>query len=412
MADIVYNNMSSNPEMQVKITFSTKRDKDKVTITASVYERFVGGNTPPYDFPGGSSIGWCGSETGLYSGWQLTFKMTSGSVSNTVVMKNNNSWMWSSEPSRTKTCSITITTKNNTAPVTCQITTNNSSYTAGTMPASAGKYTVSLPSFTAPTAPTWININPNPCNINSNPVITWGGAKAGSMGVLKYDLAVRSTTPSGSWTDWVSLLAATSSTSYTNPILNKMNINGQKPFNGVKYQYRVRSWDGSYANSSWFNSSNLTVGFVAPTAPTSFKWNTTSLKKGDSFSITWSGATGGSGSITKYEAQFRYYQKSTNQWSSYTTKYIGSVASYGASLSTLFPDAKNGDKVQIQVRTNNSWDMWSGYAGSSQLPIRANQIWIKVNGVWVEGDCYIKNNNSWVEGMPYIKVNNSWKEST
>lgn len=56
--------------------------------------------------------------------------------------------------------------------------------------------------------------------------------------------------------------------------------------------------------------------------------------------------------------------------------------------------------------------MWSSFNNSSALSVRANQIWIKVNGAWVEGNCYIKSNGAWVEGMPYIKSNGAWKEST
>lgn len=410
MADIVYNNVNKTPEMQVKITFSSKRNKDKVTITATVYERFIGGNTPPYDFPGGSSLGWCTSDTGLYGGWKLTFKMTSGNVSNSVVMKDNSNWMWSSEPSRTKKCSITITTTKNTAPITCQITSNNSSYQGGTMPSQSK--TISIDPFVAPTAPTWISVSPNPCNVNSNPTITWGGASAGSMGVVRYDLAIRSTKPNGSWTDWTNLLSSTTSTSYANPVINSMNVAGQTPFYGVKYQYRVRSWDGSYSNSAWAVSRELQVGFISPTPPTSFTWGSASVKKDGSFSVRWSGASGGSGSISKYRLQFLYYTKATGGWTNVGIVYTGSVASYSGTLSTLFPNAKNGDRITVRVSTNNSWDMWSSTADANSIPVRANQIWIKINGTWVEGDCYIKNNGTWVEGMPYIKVNGTWKEST
>ena len=409
MADIVYYN-STDPEMQVKVTFSTHRDRDNLTITASVYERFVGGNTPPYDFPGGSSLPYCGSGTGLYTGWKLTFKMSSGGASSSVVMKNNSKWMWSSEKSRTRTCSMTIKNTSDSARVSCEIVTSNSKYTAGTMPTKTKNISVS--SFEAPSAPTWININPNPCNINSRPSITWGGARAGSMGVLEYDLDVNSTKPNGSWTGWKRLLAATGSTSYTNPVLNSMNVNGQKPFNGVKYQYRVRCWDGSYSNSGWKYSDNLTVSFVAPTAPTTFSWDTPSVKKDGDFTISWSGASGGSGSISQYNAEFLYYTKENNTWTNYGSIYTGNLSYYSGSLETLFPNAKNGDKIQIRVRTYNTWDMWSSFNNSSALSVRANQIWIKVNGAWVEGNCYIKSSGAWVEGMPYIKSNGEWKEST
>lgn len=392
MEDITYTN-TTDPDMKIDINFSSSRNKDKVTVTAKIVEKFVN----EYGY------GWLGT------GWTLTFYMTIGSQKNSVVIKDKNSWENSKEHSRTRYCSLTFTSTSNTATVKCEIL-GTLGYTAGTMPSRSK--TISISSFSAPTAPTWISINPNPCNVNSRPIITWGGAKAGSMGVLQYDLQIRSTKPSGAWTDWVSLLAATSGTSYTNPVLNSMNISGQPVFYGVKYQYRVRSWDGTYTNSVWLNSSELQVGFVAPSPPSSFTWGSTSVKKGDRFSVSWSGASGGSGSISKYQAQFLYYTKATGAWTNVGIIYTGSSASCSGSLATLFPNAKNGDRITVRVQTYNSWGVWSTANDAPSLPIRANQIWIKINGAWVEGDCYIKSNGTWSEGMPYVKSNGAWKEST
>lgn len=410
MADIVYFN-GTDPEMQVKVDFSTIRRGDQLTITATVYERFVGGNTPPYDFPGGSSLPYCGSGTGLYTGWRLEFNMWSGNVSNSVEIKNNNRWMWSSEPSRTRTCSITITNWSDTAPISCEIVTSNSKYTAGTMPTQSK--TISVTSFKAPTAPTWINTSPNPCDINNKPLVTWGGAQYGSINVLEYDLDIRAKRQDGSWTEWLRLLSATSSTSYTSQwTIAQLNIYGQLPYVGVQYQYRVRSWDGYHANSDWTYAAALNVNFVAPTAPRGFEWSSSSYKKGSDFRVSWWGAQGGSGNITKYNVDFLYYTKANNTWTNKGTVYTGGNTYYNGSLNSLFPNAKNGDKIQVAVKTNNSWGMWSSASYSSAIPIRANQIWVKVNGNWVEGNCYIKVNGNWVEGLPYIKVNGNWKEST
>lgn len=411
MADIEYFN-STDPEMQIKIDFSTERHGDQLTITATVYERFVGGNTPPYDFPGGSSLPYCGSGTGLYAGWRLEFNMWSGDVSNSVTIKNNSKWMWTSEKSRTRECSITITNASNTAPISCEIVTSNKNYTAGTMPTQSK--TISVESFRAPTAPTWINVSPNPCDIYGKPLITWGGSHYGSITNLEYDLDMRALKPNGEWTEWERWKNNYDNTSYTSNPINTLVVSGQSAYAGIKYQYRVRCWDGYYNStvSNWLNSSILTISFTAPTAPTNFSWSSLSYKKGSNFKISWSGATGGSGNITKYDVEFLYYTKNNNTWTNKGSVYLGNNSSYIGSLETLFPTAKNGDKIMVRVRTNNSWNMWSSFNNSPSASIRANQIWVKVNGNWVEGNCYIKVNGNWVEGLPYIKVNGNWKEST
>lgn len=393
MADIVYNNTNHNPEMKIEVDFDTKRSGDKVTITATVKESFL---DPIY------------SETGLYYGWTLTFSMNSGSVSNSVVIKDKNSWYAVDEKSRTKKCSITLTTTNSNASVSCQVTTSMSQYAAGTMPKQTKS--VSLPTYKAPTAPTSISINPNPCNINSAPSIAWSGAKKGSLNVIYYDLEIRATTSSGSWTSWSRLLTETSSTSYKSKTINQLVVSNQKPFVGIKYQYRVRSTDKKYSTSGWKVSGDLNISFVSPTAPNASSWDTNNMKN-KSLSLKWSGASGGSGSITKYEVDIRWYDKTTNQWSNWKDLYTGTTTTTTFNYETLFPDISNSDQLQCRIRTQNSWSQWSSYLTTSVVVIRANQLWIKVNGNWVQGSVYIKINNTWVEGMPYIKINNVWKES-
>ena len=49
---------------------------------------------------------------------------------------------------------------------------------------------------------------------------------------------------------------------------------------------------------------------------------------------------------------------------------------------------------------------------TSSISVRGNQMWIKINGSWIEGDTYFKINGSWVEATPYIKIDGSWKETS
>lgn len=391
MPDIRYDNTNHDPEMRIDVDFSTKRSGKRVTITAKVTESFL---PPTY------------SETGLYYGWTLTFNMKSGSVSNSVTIKNKNEWYAHDEMSRTKSCSITLSTTSSSASVTCSVTTSMSQYAAGTMPNQTKS--VSLPAYKAPTAPTTIRISPNPCAISAKPTVSWSGATAGSAGTLYYDLERRCTKENGSWTSWERVSSNTKSTSYTSPVLENLEVGGQYPFVGIQYQYRVRSTDNGTTTSSWKVSSNLSVSFTSPTPPSTITWNDSQIKD-DILNISWSGASGGSGTIKQYQLDIRTYDHSTGEWSSWVTTYTGTSTSRDL---TLLAGLGNSDQVQARIRTQNSWNQWSSYRTSSSYVIRTSQLWVKSNGVWTSGSVYIKVNGVWVEGMPYIKVNNVWYEST
>lgn len=390
MPDIRYDNTNHDPEMRIDVDFSTKRSGKNVTITATVTESFL---PPTY------------SETGLYYGWTLTFNMKSGSVSNSVTIKNKNEWYAHDEMSRTKSCSITLSTTSSSASVTCSVTTSMSQYAAGTMPTQ--RTTVSLPAYRAPSTPTTISISPNPCAISGRPTVTWSGATAGSAGRIYYDLERRCTKSNGSWTSWERVLTNTRNTSYQSAVLSGLTVSGQSPFVGIQYQYRVRSTDNGTTTSSWKVSSNLSVSFTSPTAPTTITWDDSQIKQ-DTLIIRWSGASGGSGSITQYQVDTRWYDNTTSTWSDWTTTYTGTSTSCTL---TLLAAIGNSDQIQARIRTQNSWSQWSSYRTSSSYIVRANQLWFKVNGNWVSGSVYIKVNGNWVEGMPYVKVNNTWYES-
>ena len=180
--------------------------------------------------------------------------MSSGNVSNSVVIKNVNSWYASDEMSRTKRCSITLSTTSSSASVSCSVTTSMSQYAAGTMPTQ--RTTVSLPAYRAPSTPTTISISPNPCAISGRPTVTWSGATAGSAGRIYYDLERRCTKSNGSWTSWERVLTNTRNTSYQSAVLSGLTVSGQSPFVGIQYQYRVRSTDNGTTTSSWKVSSN------------------------------------------------------------------------------------------------------------------------------------------------------------
>ena len=269
------------------------------------------------------------------------------------------------------------------------------------------------PAYIAPTAPTWVSISPNPCNINNKPIITWGGATAGSSGRLLYDIEVRSTKRDGNWTNWLRIVNSQTATSYNGIVLANMNVLGQKPFVGVKYQYRIRVYDGvggeGKGTSAWINTPELKVDFTLPTAPT-VQWGANTVKRNKNATVSWSGASGGSGTITNYTLVVSLV--GANQSTVISTKtYTQTSTSKTINVLSEFPSAKNGNYLKANVYTNNSWGQQSSASNSVYTLVKGNQMWVKINGTWREGECYIKINGAWREGLPYIKINGTWKES-
>ena len=254
MAEI-YSQSWTNPTSTATIYMDTYRDGADIIVNATVV------CTLTY------SSGYI-----VYDG-EINFNMWSGSVSASANIKGySDRWSANTARTRTRTCSMRVRNLSNSLDIGFNMTIPDS------RPAGAafriGNQNQSLPTswYTAPTAPTWSNISPNPCNIKQAPLILWGGASAGSLGVLKYDVEVRSTKPTMpvTWTNWLRIATAQADTSYQEINLNLMNVLGQTPFVGVQYQYRIRSTDNTYSQSSWRETPVLTVSFVSPTPPTNY----------------------------------------------------------------------------------------------------------------------------------------------
>lgn len=317
-------------------------------------------------------------------------------------------WYATNEWSRTRSCSMTFPWYGNDMVLGFNMTvpSGNSRFSIPNT-----EINLDVPDYIAPGAPTWCNISPNPCSINAAPTITWGGATAGSSGRILYDVEVRSSTPTGGWTNWLRIANSQTATSYQEIVLSGMNVNNQKPFAGVKYQYRIRVWDGIQTTSGWINSPELVVGFINPSPPTSYTLSDSSIKKDGSITITWSGASGGSGSIVRYYLDWRIYDHNTKKWTDWD-RLSTTNTNYTFNILEYYQNATNGDQLQFRISVLNSWNVPSDYLTIPAISVRGNQMWIKINGSWVEGDTYLKVNGTWVEATPYIKVNNIWYETT
>lgn len=344
---------------------------------------------------------------------EINFNMWHGGVNASANIKGySERWTANSARTRTRTCSMSFTDIGSSFNIGFNMTIPSNRPEGAAFRISDQYQTLSAPSYNAPTQPTWISITPNPCGIDSRPLITWGGASAGTFGTLYYDVEVKSTQPNGTWTNWLSISNSQSATSYQEIVLRNMNVHGQWAFVGVKYKYRVRSTDGFYLTSGWIETADLNVSFTSPTPPTSYTLSNNSIKKDGEIQISWSGASGGSGTISSYQLDYRIYNHKTATWTNWSTVYNGTGRSYNFLIANYYKDASNGDLLQFRIRTYNSWGQWSSYIITSSVLIRGNQMWIKINGSWKEGDTYLKVNGSWKEATPYIKINGSWKETS
>ena len=397
MSTLIYSGThGTSPRMTYQIYYTATRSGTNVKVTFDITTTLNRGGViytlGPVIFYGGSY---------------------SGSTQASTTIKNREGDQWGPAGNdgapRYRSCSFTITTTDSKMNLYFRVGVGDLSSPHAL---SEQRVNVSIPSYVAPTAPTWVNINPNPCNINSKPIISWGGAKAGSNGQLLYDIEVRSTKGDGNWTNWLRIVNSQSSTTYNETVLKNMNVYGQKPFVGVKYKYRIRSYDGETGDrglSAWKESPELTVSFTAPSAPT-VRWSASTVKRNKSTSVSWSGANGGSGTITNYTLVVSLV--GANQSTVISTKtYAQTSTSKIINVLSEFPSAKNGNYLKANVYTNNSWGQRSSASSSVYTLVKGNQMWIKINGTWKEGECYIKINGAWREGLPYIKVNGTWKES-
>lgn len=287
------------------------------------------------------------------TGYYANFNMWCSPASSSVVIKSpEETWRGTSEISRTRYCSMVIGTSGNTLDVGFNISVKPGQV-ALNIPDKA--VTISVPPFNPPTPPSWISINPNPCSLDESPLITWGGASVGSLGRLYYDVETRAQKPNGEWTAWLRISENQSSASYQGTTIRNTNVWGQTFFPGIRFQYRVRSDDGSYSSSNWKESPFLDVTYSNPTAPTSYTLSDKKIKKNGNVSLSWFGATGGSGTISEYEVEYRIYNHNTVTWSDWLLGYVGTSLSYNFDLSSLY--SVSSSTYYIKSNKNTSYVM-------------------------------------------------------
>lgn len=122
--------------------------------------------------------------------------------------------------------------------------------------------------YSSPTAPSTFT-SPTSVEIDTGFNLTWGGASAGSNGIAGYDLEARAYNGS-SWTGWTRILNCKNQSSYSVSKIKDLTVNGiSYSTNGenVKFQYRIRTSDGTVGVSSWKNSNTISILINSPTTP-------------------------------------------------------------------------------------------------------------------------------------------------
>lgn len=541
----IYRQSWTNPTSTAIISIETIRNGTQITVNAKI------------DCILTYSSGYVN-----YDG-EINFNMWHGTSSASANIKGySDRWAAGTARTRTRYCSMTFDDRGDGYTLGYNMQIPSSRPAGAAFRIDNRQDWISAPGFYAPSAPTWVNASPNPCSINSAPLLTWGGASAGTLGTLYYDVEVRSSRLSGGWTDWLRIANAQPGTSYREITLGQMSVYGQTPFVGVQYQYRVRASDGSYSTSGWITVT-LSVTFGSPTSPGSYTLSKDSMKKNGSVILSWTNGSGGSGKISFYEVDYRIYNHSTEKWSDWITGYTGNENSYTFDLSRLYsllndtyiiksntnPDyvwsirndstadaekveiwqnldkpsqkwsvsyrgdgyykincvnsgrsldvpggeakagttlqqysenetasqkwiaikneddtysfipalnfqlaidirnnemkngvpvqlytknmttaqkfilesvegndtigavLSNGDLIQFRISTANNYGQYSTPLLTTNVRVRENQMWLKINGTWVEANTYFKNNGTWVEAEPFVKVNGAWRQS-
>lgn len=112
--------------------------------------------------------------------------------------------------------------------------------------------------------------SPNEVEIDTSFALTWTASTAGSLGLAGYDFQVRGYDGT-SWSSWYSIYTSRNTTSYTAGTPKNLQINGVNYYEtygkNVKFQYRVRAYDGTVGYSDWVESNQISILIHQPTQP-------------------------------------------------------------------------------------------------------------------------------------------------
>lgn len=221
-------------------------------------------------------------------------------------------------------------------------------------------------------------------------------------------------------------------------IYDTMNLNGSQIHADMVKNSSPSQWTTAYTHTTgWVEVPNKTSGttsasfrlystngsrdetltydlpIVAVTAPTNitiFSVTPDPMEDDKSASLSWSGATAGSGSIDYYHVYARKHNGTS--WGSYVFVAQVNGTSYSHNVKGTFSDLKAGDQVQYLVYTHDTVGGFSTGVECGQILdiIASATVRVKVSGTWYSGVPYVKVSGIWKKGVLYTNVSGTWKQ--
>ncbi|MDR1821148.1 MAG: fibronectin type III domain-containing protein [Oscillospiraceae bacterium] len=210
---------------------------------------------------------------------------------------------------------------------------------------------------------------PTACSVSATlaerqTTLSWSGASAGvGNSITGYQIQYRDSPDNSSWGAWtvlstVSMTAASGSLTVDPPATR-----------GYYRQYQVRTLGsaGSGYYSAWRVSSNTLRRNTLPGAPTSAGYSKATVNRGDSITLSWSGASAGTSAIAKYILQYRT-SPNASAWSAWTT-YSQPVTSAASGSITWTETASPLLYVQWQILTQDALGAQSAWKAAGTYTI-------------------------------------------
>ena len=223
-------------------------------------------------------------------------------------------------------------------------------------------------------------------NAGTSVYLSWKGATAGLSNPIAGYEVYRATAIDGEYTK----IYTTQNTSTTT-----ISLSVQAPATmGASYYYYVLTVGTATGfNSDASNIVKITSKVITQcSAPTSFSANKTSIDKGESFTISWSGAGGGTNNAIK---QYRLYESTNNK--NWTSQYITAPTT----SIKITPSPANDTTYYYKIATY-------GTAGEAYASPQTSTITIKVFTYTKCGDIVVSVSATVAES----KITLSWTEST
>ncbi len=215
------------------------------------------------------------------------------------------------------------------------------------------------PATTACRAPTALSVNNTIAE--GDVTLSWSGAADGTNNsISSYEIQYSDSANNSTWGDWVALATVTTTAASGSRTVSPPSTRG----NFRRFQVRTRGSAGSSYYSSWKVSSNSVRKNTWPNMPTAAAAAPANYS-GETITLSWSGASGGTSSIKGYQIASR---TSTDNlaWGSWT---VLAVIDLAASSGSYTPAVSRtpGTYTQFGIWTIDALDVYSGEKISNSI---------------------------------------------